>query len=322
MRVIFFKKAYYFFIFLLIFIISIFFLETLLRIYGLGDPIVYKTNLSYRYAPKANQSVVRLKKSKISINESGLRSTNEWSQNNNHKVLFFGDSVTYGGSYIDDKEIFSELVCYNLNLAKKKYLCGNAGVNAYGVDNINNRILYGEVQDSKWIVVTLIEGDGYRSLQDVMAIPAFLDKPRLLPAIQEVLLHLTWKFNIFLRSDYSYNYTQQNKEETNSIDIFQQSFKRLKDTLINELAKNKKILVVFHPSKESVLNGIETVEYKLMKNIFEEDKSKIIFLDMFPIIKSFYSSNIYYDTVHLDKKGHLLFAEQISKIINQYDNKY
>jgi len=321
MRAFFFKKNIFFLLF--IFTVSIFFLELLLKIYGLGDPIVYETNMSYRYAPKANQSVVRLNKSKVSINESGLRSPNEWRNNNNHKVLFFGDSVTYGGSYIDDKEIFSELVCYNLNLLdKKKYLCGNAGVNAYGVDNINNRILYGELKDSEWIVVTLIEADGFRSLQDVMAIPAFLDKPRFFPAIQEVALHLTWKFNIFLRNDYSNNSTFQIKKKNISINIFKKSFKNLNNTLIQEISKGKKVLVVFHPSKESVLDGIESAEYKLMKNIFKEEKSKIIFLDMFPIIKSSYSSHIYYDSVHLNKKSHFLFAAQISKIINQYDNKY
>ena len=27
------------------------------------------------------------------------------------KLFFFGDSVTYGGSYIDDKETFAHLAC-------------------------------------------------------------------------------------------------------------------------------------------------------------------------------------------------------------------
>jgi hypothetical protein len=248
------KKSYYLIILLVIIIFSIFLLEFLLKIYGLGDPVIYKTNLSYRYAPSPNQSVTRLNKSKVTINNKSLRATQEWDSKNLNKILFFGDSVTYGGSYIDDKEIFSELVCHNLNqVNKKKYLCGNAGVNAYGVDNIKNRILYGEIQDAEWIVVTLIEADGFRSLQDVMSIPAFLDKPRIFPAIQEIFLHLTWKINIFLRSGYSYYNSNQTKKITNSINIFQESFRSLNNTLINESTKGKKILVVFHPSKESVL---------------------------------------------------------------------
>ena len=241
---IFLNKSYYIIILLIIIIFSIFFLEFLLRIYGLGDPIIYKTNLSYRYAPSPNQSVIRLNKSKITINDKSLRATQRWDSKNLNKILFLGDSVTYGGSYIDDKEIFSELVCHNLNqLNKKQYLCGNAGVNAYGVDNIKNRILYGEVQDSAWIVVTLIEADGFRSLQDVMAIPAFLDKPKFFPAIQEICLHFAWKLNSFLRTSYSYNLPTQTKTTMNSVDFFEESFRSLNNTLINESAKGKKILI-------------------------------------------------------------------------------
>ena len=295
----------------------------MLRIYGLGDPIIYKTNLSYRYAPSPDQSVIRMNKSKITINEKGLRATQQWDSKNLNKILFFGDSVTYGGSYIDDKDIFSELVCHNLNqVNKKKYLCGNAGVNAYGVDNIKNRILYGEVQDSDWIIVTLIAADGFRSLQDVTAIPVFLDKPKFFPAIQEICLHFAWKLNIFFRSSHSYNLTTQTKTTINSVNFFEESFRSLNNTLINELAKGKKILVVFHPSKESVLSGIETEEYVSMKNIFKQKQSELLFLDMFFIIKSFYSSDFYYDSGHLEKKGHILFAERISRIISEYDNKY
>ena len=42
--------------------------------------------------------------------------------------------MTYGGSYIDDKETFAHLVCENIN--DTNYICGNAGVNAYGIFNI------------------------------------------------------------------------------------------------------------------------------------------------------------------------------------------
>ena len=307
-------------VFVIIFFFGILLLEFLLRLYGLGDPIIYETNISYRYAPAANQSVIRLRKSRVTINESGLRSTTEWRANNGRKLLFLGDSVTYGGSYIDDKEIFSELVCYNLNKKnKKKYLCGNAGVNAYGTENIIRRILYGKIQDADWLIITLIEDDGFRSLQNILAIPAFMDKPKIFPGIQEILLHVTWKLNSFLRT----GYLSKNSDDKKSfINLYKDSFRNLNKTLINESNKGKKILVVFHPSKESILNGVENEEYILMKNIFKEEVSKLLFLDMFPIIKSSYSSDLYYDSVHLDKKGHQLFGKQILRIISEYDKKF
>lgn len=314
------KKFYYAVVFLIIFFFGIFLLEFLLRLYGLGDTIIYETNISYRYAPAANQSVIRFRKSRVTINESGLRSTTEWRANDGRKLLFLGDSVTYGGSYIDDKEIFSELVCYNLNKKNKiKYICGNAGVNAYGTENIIRRIQYGKIQDEDWLIITLIEDDGFRTLQNILAIPAFIDKPKIFQGIQEILLHVTWKLNSFLRSGYL---SKNSDDKKTFISLYKDNFRNLNKTLINESNKGKKILVIFHPTKESILNGVENEEYILMKNIFKEEVSKILFLDMFSIIKSSYSSDLYYDSVHLDKKGHRLFGEQILKIISEYDNKF
>ena len=110
-----FKKIY--FITLVLIIVSLFLLEFLLRVYGLGDPIIYGTNLSYRYFPLPNQSVNRLRGSNIKINDKSLRATLEWDNDNKNKILFFGDSVTYGGSYIDNKEILSTSQCsFNIEL--------------------------------------------------------------------------------------------------------------------------------------------------------------------------------------------------------------
>jgi lysophospholipase L1-like esterase len=317
-RLFFFKKLYLSLIILAIVLVSTFLLESLLRIYGLGDPLIYKTNLSYRYAPLPNQSVTRFKKSKITINEMGLRSTQEWDKKNLNKILFFGDSVTYGGSYLDNKEIFSELVCENLNQkSKKKYLCGNAGVNAYGVDNIKNRILYGEIQDSKWIVITLLEEDGFRSLQNISAIPVFLEKPAFLPAIQEIFLYTVWKANIYLRNSPKY---YVNKKEDGH--LFEESFINLKKVLINEIKKNKKILVIFHPLKRDILDEKESENFLIMKKVFQDRESEIILVNMFPVLKSKYSDDIYYDNGHLNKAGHIIFSNKISSIIRKHDRSY
>ena len=314
-----FKFYYYIFLFF-IFIFFIFFSEFLLRLYGLGTPVIYDTNISYRYAPKPNQSVTRFKGSRVTINKDGLRATKDWDNKNNHKLLFFGDSVTYGGSYIDDKNIFSELTCNFLNNKSHfNYLCGNAGVNAYGVDNIKNRILFGKIKNEQWIIVTLIPDDGYRSLQNIMSIPAFLDEPRFFPAIQEILLNFFWKANIYLRENYRPNISY-NKEEDNV--IFKESFINLKNALMNETKNKKKVLVILHPSKKEVIHNKESKEYLLMKSIFQDEKEKIILLDMFPIIRLQSTKNIYYDDVHLDKDGHTVFAQKLSDIIRKYDKSY
>ena len=79
--------------------------EIYLKYIGLGDPIIYDSNFVYGYAPRANQKN-RLKNSTVTINDVGLRAIYNWKKIMIKKKLFFGDSVTYGGSYIDDKETF------------------------------------------------------------------------------------------------------------------------------------------------------------------------------------------------------------------------
>ena len=85
-------------------IIMLSIIEVSLRIYGLGKPIIYEKSLLWGYSPLPNQKSKRLENATVSINEDGLRTSKKFI--NANKIIFYGDSVTYGGSYIDDLEIF------------------------------------------------------------------------------------------------------------------------------------------------------------------------------------------------------------------------
>ena len=127
------KKLRYLFFLL---IISIF-VELFLRHMGFGDPITYISS-QYKYYPKSNQQNNRYKGAHIKINRLGMRTNSNWDNyTNKNKIIFFGDSVTYGGSYIDNNDLFSEKVC---NIFFKKAICGNYGVNGYNIQNIYLRI--------------------------------------------------------------------------------------------------------------------------------------------------------------------------------------
>ena len=106
--------------------------------------------------PKKSESKVkRFNNSTVTINEQGFRTSQK--DNYERKIFFLGDSVTYGGSYIDDKELFSSKVCEKINYLKvEKYSCLNGGVNAYGFENIYNRLEYLEYDQNDIIVVTFI----------------------------------------------------------------------------------------------------------------------------------------------------------------------
>ena len=149
-------------IFIIVITVTTFFFTLFTEIYlkkkGLGDPVRYDSSFLYGYSPKPNQKKKRLKGSYVTINEAGLRSINPWNSEKK-KILFLGDSVTYGGSYIDDKDIFSSKVCEKL----KNYTCGNAGVNAYSTLNIVLRSKFdSRIQDADIYVYFFPPGDFYR----------------------------------------------------------------------------------------------------------------------------------------------------------------
>src|ERR1700683_648981 len=139
--------------------------ELYLRYVGLGDPILFYANASYRFAPLPNQQKRRLGGASVTIDSRGLRSTHDWSEPADVKILFVGDSVTWGGTYIDDADTFAEGVCQRLARATgKSVVCGNAGANEYGTDNMAERIRYKDFNDETALVVTMIGTDTTRGL--------------------------------------------------------------------------------------------------------------------------------------------------------------
>ena len=156
------KKIYFSLTILLILILPTTIVEIYLKYIGLGDPITYDSNYVYGYSPKTNQGKKRIGGAYVSINDVGLRSIHNWSDNENKKkIIFFGDSVTYAGSYIDDSETFAHIACDKLE--NSNIVCGNAAVNAYGIHNIVYRSRYDErINRSDIKIFVIIPDDFYR----------------------------------------------------------------------------------------------------------------------------------------------------------------
>ena len=281
------------------FIVSIYLTELYLKYVGLGDPVRYDSNYIYGYAPKENQRKERFKGSKISINELGLRTPNSWNNSQKDKIIFIGDSITYGGSYIDDKEIFSHLVCLEL----KNYLCGNAGVNAYSIINMVMRSKYDKrINNSEVYIFTVAPGDFYREYVGSNTAHFYLNQKKFfLPAITEAISFIATRYDIN-------NYISKRndtKNYNNKIELIDYSIKLLKSEIDRLLESGKKVRVFY------------TVE-KYDKNSHKEINSYILSQLLKANIKNFYSlekvlskDEYFYDSVHYNKKGHRVVAEKI-----------
>jgi hypothetical protein len=76
--------------------------EFYLRTIGLGNPILYYADSSYRYPPRPNQKHVGQHGAAVTLDSKGPRGTKEWTAPADGKILFIGDSATWGGTYIDE----------------------------------------------------------------------------------------------------------------------------------------------------------------------------------------------------------------------------
>ena len=283
----------------------IFSAEMYLSNIGLGDPIVYDRNYVYGYAPKSNQKRERLNKAIVSINDVGLRSNENWlGKKDYRKIIFYGDSVTYGGSYIDDKETFVYLSCNKLK--NLKILCGNAGVNSYGIHNIIYRSKYdNRLKDIYLKIFIIVPDDFYRGLQNSRTAHFYLnEKQFFLPAIHEAINFVATKYDIN-------NYISKiddTKIDDNQIDLINESIKLIKTEFsILDERKQKYLAFYIHPKKKDELS-----EY-----IFDNLKNEINIIDTRPILKREH----YHDSIHLNKIGHKIISNQIYENLSNFFKK-
>jgi hypothetical protein len=128
---------------------------------GMGRPVLFYSNPSYGYRMLPNQETWRFGGAHFKINNLGLRAADDWDRGIRDKILFLGDSVTYGGNHIANEDLFSEAATRRLPHLRS----GNAGIPNWGVENV-----YGLVVEEKFLpasiyVTTFIEDDFYRGLQ-------------------------------------------------------------------------------------------------------------------------------------------------------------
>ena len=299
-------------IFLIVFFSSILLLtlsEIYLRFIGLGNPIIYKKNLNIGYLPLENQKVIRFKNSNITINENNYRIYED--KNYENKIIFLGDSVTYGGSYIDDKNLFSSKVCLKLNkIYERKFDCYNGGVNAYGFENILQRLKLLDYHDNDFIIITFILGNFYRNFVQIESLPYFTKKhDHILKANIELASFLIDK----IRTNLRFLKIKNNFKNEEELKNFKKKIKKNLKALSEITNKNKNIIVIFSPSKSFYE---KSKDYEIENYLFKNYTNNNNFYSINDLMDNELYKKIYYDGVHLNKYGHEIYSEIISKLIS------
>lgn len=291
----------------LIAVIGISLLTFLTEIYlkktGLGDPVRYDSNILYGYSPKINQKKKRIKGSFVTINNAGLRTLDSWDKNK-RKIIFLGDSVTYGGSYIDDKDIFSHQVCQNL----KEFICGNAGVNAYGVKNIVMRSKFDiRIQDAEIFVYLFPPGDFYREYSDSQTAHFYLNnKNFLLPGIFEAVSFVFTKYDL---NNFISKYDDTVQSEKDNFKLIDLSIESLIKEIENK-TKNKKKVYIFLSNEKNDKNYQNTLNKYVKDQLSKKIANLNLLNDVLKNDKYFYDESVHYSSI-----GHKSVSKRIYEVI-------
>lgn len=280
---------------------------------NLGQPIVYDAHPLWGYSPRENKVYRRFNDSVVSINDVGLRSKKSWKNSKKKKLLFLGDSVTYGGSYIDDQNTFSVISCKKLD----GWDCFNGGVNAYGILNMIARSQFDyRVSDYDAVVFVFISGDFQRGLKNSDTAHFTLrEPPKYFSACWELLNFISVRYALAKyfgkHSDKNYTNDELHKEKSINAEFALQ----LLEQEVRRLEKRGVITLMFHsPSvselKEKKEEWVSNLEIKLS----EMFGIKYVNLDRFFSREAIDSSEIFFkDNVHYLDAGHKLVGEAMQK---------
>lgn len=265
------------------------------KVYGLGNVVVYESSPLYGYRPAASQQITRRGKN-IQFNNIGLRNSDDWSSNDG--IMIIGDSITYGGSYIDNSELFTTKLSELINKP-----VGNAGVNAWGVHNMVGLVVDTEFLPTNHLIMLIPEGDMYRGLNRIGGLP-FFTKPA--NSAFDELAHF-WHYNASLKRHAEVGVWNIPTEAKKIANRSREEILRLK----NYCEQNDvRFTLIITPTRAQScgFEEIDSVVYSALK-----DLSPIYLLDH--IEKGPNNAEWFVDVAHLSANGHAHWANLLAKVI-------
>ena len=269
---------------------------------GLGRPVLFFKHPSFGYRLQPNQETRRFGGAHFKINNLGLRANAKWDAGTDDKILFLGDSVTYGGNHISNEALFSEAAVKNLPNVQS----GNAGIPNWGVENVYGLVVQEAFLPARIYVSTFIEDDFYRGLTLGENRPWIKYKSPYfaLQELAEFLWHRFW------RRSREINRREREREPDNV--RAERAVTKLK--AMDELLKVKghHHLILISPTRDQVLN--RTQKDLAVQSLLDAHEVEVVYLlDKLSVISASEDEkkSWYQDEAHLTLKGHRVWGDLI-----------
>jgi hypothetical protein len=275
---------------------------------GMGHPVLFYAHPSYGYRMLPNQETWRFGGAHFRINNLGLRAQDDWDSGIRDKMLFLGDSVTYGGNRIANEDLFSEVAARALG----DFRVGNAGIPNWGVENVYGLVVQEKFLPASVYVTTFIEDDFYRGLQSGHNKPWIkYVQPRL--AFQELFEFVWYK--------YFTDTTEINRRERESEPAevrVTRAVAKLKEMDAFLKARGYRHLIFISPTGPQVL-GTRPRDARVKAELEKQGVSVVFLLDK-PRVRAASAQDKrawYHDIDHLTKAGHAVWGELIAEELAQ-----
>lgn len=264
-------------------------------IIGLGDPPLYISHPTIEYEMMPSQNVKRFHR-RIYINSLGMRSDelSNHKDKNKKRVLVYGDSILWGGSLINQKNLATEVLKRNLNKRVNKFEVANISAGSWGPGNWLAHLKERGTYNSDQILILISSDDWkdnphFNSLKCTLSSPT--EKPKL--AINE----------LFIRYFYSKisNYKSRMFEKLDCKEKIYPSNKGLNDLqeFFTIILKNKiPITVIQFWDRDEFINEKTKLGYSLVKDL--ANKNNVSTIDTLPFFKKCSSNpnDLFTDDIH------------------------
>lgn len=309
--------------------------EGILRTQGFGPgAVLYVSDNLAGYYPAPNQKLDRYG-GRVHTNAFGMRAPDVEMNKpaGAFRILMLGDSTLWGGSYVDQDALYARLLEKKLSGAAegRKIEVLNMGVNGWGPFHERGYIEKFGSFGADLVLVCLPHDDVDREKYGLMTLPYFHEGKAPLLALEEVLMHATWRYR---RTRIVYSAEWRKAQRELGIDEYEALATLLKEGDKASAAGTKtarpnvghaEVFLEVLPSRTAGFGGEGTdveqdVVAKLRARMVNAGAAmhypKGLFKDRGK------PEELYHDEVHLDVKGHAIYADYLFERITEESLRY
>lgn len=280
---------------------------TLRFVLGLGNPVVVAPDTACGYIVKPNQNVERFF-CHTRINRYGMRSNpvQDKPAPGTLRLMFLGDSVTYGTSRVDQSDLFTQILGRELpSVVHHPVEVLNASASAWAIDNELSYLRSRGTFHSDLILLVLNSADPGQPRAQIEDVGEDSTLHHSTTAIGEVWSRLIAPrfLHIRVRTDSGDVSTANNKGtiRANLADL---------DAMRNLIQSPARLAIIYIPLRNEMPAPADQAQ-RLLHSWSESHA--VPFFDMTQVESGYPTREITLDGVHLNKKGNSVVAHTIEK---------